>query len=83
MLKAMGINDLLHFDFMDPPPVNTTLTALEEVYSLGALDEEGLFTSTGLRMTHFPMDPPLAKVLLTSVELDCQMKCSLLWPCSV
>jgi HrpA-like RNA helicase len=23
MLKAMGINDLLHFDFMDPPPTNT------------------------------------------------------------
>ena len=34
MLKAMGINDLLHFDFMDPPPTNTMLTALEELYAL-------------------------------------------------
>ncbi|KAJ8606233.1 hypothetical protein MRB53_041105 [Persea americana] len=31
MLKAMGINDLLGFDFMDPPPTNTMLTALEEL----------------------------------------------------
>jgi len=23
LLKAMGINDLINFDFMDPPPVQT------------------------------------------------------------
>jgi ATP-dependent RNA helicase DHX8/PRP22 len=71
MLKAMGINDLLHFDFMDPPPVNTTLTALEELYALGALDEEGLLTRLGRKMTNFPMEPSLAKVLLAAVELGC------------
>ena len=37
MLKAMGINDLIHFDFMDPPPTNTMLTALEGLYALSAL----------------------------------------------
>jgi ATP-dependent RNA helicase DHX8/PRP22 len=29
LLKAMGINDLLNFDFMDPPPVQTLVAALE------------------------------------------------------
>lgn len=71
MLKAMGINDLLNFDFMDRPPINATLTALEELYALGALDEEGLLTSLGRKMTNFPMDPPLAKVVLAAVELGC------------
>ncbi|CRG90899.1 hypothetical protein PISL3812_07945 [Talaromyces islandicus] len=71
MLKAMGINDLLHFDFMDPPPINTTLTALEELYALGALDDEGLLTRLGRKMTSFPMEPSLAKVLLAAVELGC------------
>ena len=28
-LKAMGINDLLHFDFMDSPPVEAMIHALE------------------------------------------------------
>lgn len=37
-LKAMGINDLLGFDFMDPPPAATLVTALEQVRS-----EAGLF----------------------------------------
>lgn len=39
-LKAMGINDLLAFDFMDPPPPATLVSALENLYNLGALDEE-------------------------------------------
>lgn len=71
MLKAMGINDLLHFDFMDPPPVNTMLTALEELYALSALDDEGLLTRLGRRMADFPMDPGLAKTLISAVDLRC------------
>ncbi|KAF5118480.1 hypothetical protein DV454_000527 [Geotrichum candidum] len=71
MLKAMGINDLLHFDFMDPPPANTLLTALEELYALSALDGEGLLTRLGRKMADFPMEPGLAKVLITSTEAKC------------
>ncbi|KAF5008496.1 hypothetical protein FDECE_5229 [Fusarium decemcellulare] len=71
MLKAMGINDLLHFDFMDPPPINTMLTALEELYALSALDDEGLLTRLGRKMADFPMEPSLAKVLIAAVELEC------------
>ncbi|KAK6405339.1 DEAH-box ATP-dependent RNA helicase prp22, partial [Oleoguttula sp. CCFEE 5521] len=71
MLKAMGINDLLGFDFMDPPPTNTMLTALEELYALSALDEEGLLTRLGRRMSDFPMEPSLAKSLIMSIELGC------------
>ncbi|EGP84568.1 uncharacterized protein MYCGRDRAFT_95942 [Zymoseptoria tritici IPO323] len=69
--NAMGINDLLGFDFMDPPPTNTMLTALEELYALSALDDEGLLTRLGRRMADFPMDPALAKSLIMSVDLGC------------
>ncbi|WFC99739.1 RNA helicase [Malassezia yamatoensis] len=71
MLKAMGINDLLHFDFMDPPPAQTMLTALEALYALSALDDEGLLTRLGRKMADFPMDPMMAKTLITSVDLGC------------
>ncbi|KAJ3731962.1 P-loop containing nucleoside triphosphate hydrolase protein [Lentinula guzmanii] len=70
-LKAMGINDLLSFDFMDPPPAPTMLTALESLYALSALDDEGLLTRLGRKMADFPGDPPLAKMLIASVELGC------------
>jgi ATP-dependent RNA helicase DHX8/PRP22 len=70
-LKAMGINDLLGFDFMDPPPVQTMVCAMESLYSLGALDDEGLLTRLGRKMAEFPLEPQLAKMLLTSIILGC------------
>lgn len=70
-LKSMGINDLLSFDFMDPPPAQTLVAALEKLYALGALDEEGLLTRMGRKMAAFPLDPILSKTLISSVELGC------------
>ena len=58
MLKAMGINDLLSFDFIDPAPVPTMLTALEALYALSALDDEvdeGLLTRLGSEEGRFPL----------------------------
>jgi ATP-dependent RNA helicase DHX8/PRP22 len=71
LLKAMGINDILAFDFMDKPPRQTLIAALESLYALNALDEEGLLTKVGRRMAEFPLEPPLSKMLLTSVDLGC------------
>lgn len=70
-LKAMGINDLIRFDFMDPPPIQTLITALEHLYSLGALDDEGLLTRLGRKMAEFPLEPQLSKMLIYSVDLGC------------
>lgn len=71
MLKAMGINDLLNFDFMDPPPHNTLLSALNDLHHLSAIDGEGLLTKLGRNMADFPMEPAMAKVLLNSVDHNC------------
>lgn len=70
-LKAMGVNDLIHFDFMDPPPVQTLITALENLYSLGALDDEGFLTRIGRKMAEFPLEPMLSKMLIVSVDMGC------------
>ncbi|KAJ1526803.1 hypothetical protein ONE63_008374 [Megalurothrips usitatus] len=70
-LKTMGINDLLHFDFMDAPPVESLIMALEQLHSLSALDSEGLLTRLGRRMAEFPLEPNLSKMLIMSVHLQC------------
>ncbi|XP_069683927.1 ATP-dependent RNA helicase DHX8 [Periplaneta americana] len=70
-LKTMGINDLLHFDFMDAPPVESLIMALEQLHSLSALDNEGLLTRLGRRMAEFPLEPNLSKMLIMSVHLNC------------
>lgn len=68
LLKSLGVKDLLDFDFMDPPPQETITTSLFELWSLGALDNLGNLTLLGRRMTPFPMDPPLAKLIITAAE---------------
>ncbi|KAM0850874.1 hypothetical protein ACQ4PT_052768 [Festuca glaucescens] len=70
-MKAMGINELGAFDFMDPPAPQALISAMEQLYSLGALDEEGLLTKLGKKMAEFPQEPPLSKMLLASVDLGC------------
>jgi len=70
-LKAMGINDLIGFDFMDAPPVEAMIHALELLHTLSALDDEGLLTRLGRRMAEFPLEPNLSKMLIMSVDLGC------------
>lgn len=38
---------------------------------LDALDDEGLLTKLGRKMAEFPLDPPVSKMLIASVELEC------------
>lgn len=69
-LKHLGIDDLVHFDFMDPPAPETLMRALELLHYLGAMDEEGELTPIGKAMAEFPLDPPLARILLASTQND-------------
>lgn len=71
MLKALGINDLVHFDFLDPPPHETLVLALEQLYALGALNHHGELTKLGRRMAEFPLDPMMGKMLLASEKYKC------------
>ena len=70
-LKKLGIDDLVHFDFMDPPAPETLMRALELLNYLGALDDEGNITELGDKMAEFPLDPQLAKMLISSPRFSC------------
>jgi pre-mRNA-splicing factor ATP-dependent RNA helicase DHX16 len=66
ILKSLGIEDLVHFDFLDPPSSETLIRALEELYALGALNDQGQLTKLGRRMAEFPVDPKLSKSIIQS-----------------
>jgi pre-mRNA-splicing factor ATP-dependent RNA helicase DHX15/PRP43 len=70
-LKKLGIKDLVHFDFMDPPAPETLMRALELLNYLGALDDEGDLTKVGAMMAEFPLEPSLAKMALVSPQFNC------------
>lgn len=70
-LKKLGIDDLVHFDFMDPLASETLMRALELLNYLAALDDDGNLTDLGAVMAEFPLDPQLAKMLIASCNHNC------------
>ncbi|EPS32569.1 Pre-mRNA-splicing factor ATP-dependent RNA helicase PRP43 [Penicillium oxalicum] len=70
-LKKLGIDDLVHFDLMDPPAPETLMRALEELNYLACLDDDGNLTELGRLASDFPLDPALAVMLISSPEFYC------------
>ncbi|XP_017778028.1 PREDICTED: probable ATP-dependent RNA helicase DHX35 [Nicrophorus vespilloides] len=71
-LKALGISNILEFDFPSPPPLANIKSALEILYALDAIDIRGELTNPlGFNMAEFALDPMYSKVLLSSGEYGC------------
>ena len=70
-LKKLGIDDLVHFDLMDPPAPETLMRALEELNYLACLNDDGDLTPLGRLASEFPLDPSLAVMLISSPEFYC------------
>lgn len=69
--QVLGVDDILAFDFLDPPAEDQSLEALQHLYCLGALDQDGRATDTGRRMSRFPLEPSLSRTLLEAGDLGC------------
>jgi ATP-dependent RNA helicase DDX35 len=71
-LKALGIDDVLHFDYPSPPPVDHMIRALETLHALGCIDDHSKLTvPMGLRAAEFPVDCRMARCLLAAGEAGC------------
>jgi HrpA-like RNA helicase len=69
-LKALGIDNVLRFNFPSSPPSKSLLSALELLYALGAINDNGELTNPlGLMMAEIPLDPVFAKCIIASGEI--------------
>ncbi|KAB0399044.1 hypothetical protein E2I00_004185, partial [Balaenoptera physalus] len=74
-LKALGIDNILRFHFMSPPPAQSMVQALELLYALGGLDKDCRLTEPlGMRIAEFPLNPMFAKMLLESGNFGCSQE---------
>lgn len=71
LLKSLGVQDLLQFHFMDPPPQDNILNSLYQLWILGALDHTGTLTPLGRQMAEFPLDPPQCQMLIVADRMKC------------
>ncbi|KAH8678087.1 P-loop containing nucleoside triphosphate hydrolase protein [Xylariales sp. PMI_506] len=71
-LKALGIDNVVRFDYLTSPPAELLMKATEVLFSLGALDEYAKLTRPlGLRMAELAVEPMMAKTLLTAPTFGC------------
>ncbi|KAI2631695.1 P-loop containing nucleoside triphosphate hydrolase protein [Xylaria nigripes] len=71
-LKALGIDNVVRFEYLTPPPAELMIKATELLYSLGALDEYAKLTRPlGMRMAELAVEPMMAKTLLSAPSFDC------------
>ncbi|KAK6589868.1 Prp16p pre-mRNA splicing family SFII helicase [Cryptosporidium xiaoi] len=71
LLKTLGSEDIFSFPFIDPPSQSSIVLSLFNLWSLGALDDKGNLTELGIKMSRYPLDPPLSKALITAKDLNC------------
>ncbi|KND02764.1 ATP-dependent helicase HrpA [Spizellomyces punctatus DAOM BR117] len=71
LLKASGVDDVVGFDYMDRPSRDSIIRALEQLYALGALNDDGRLSSLGRQMAELPLDPVYSKILIQSKAFKC------------
>ncbi|XP_071930554.1 probable pre-mRNA-splicing factor ATP-dependent RNA helicase DEAH9 isoform X6 [Coffea arabica] len=71
-LKALGIDNILGFDWLASPSSEAMIRALEVLYSLGVLDSDAKLTSPdGFQVAEIPLDPMISKTILASNQYGC------------
>ncbi|KAF9157020.1 DEAH-box ATP-dependent RNA helicase prp22 [Actinomortierella ambigua] len=70
-LKSLGIVDINGFEFLDRPHQGELMSALRELYLIGAIDRFGQMTEVGMEMVQYPCSPLLARVMVEAEHLGC------------
>lgn len=71
-LKALGIDNILRFAFLSPPPAANLVRGIELLFALGAVDKNAHLTNPlGIRMAELPLPPMLGCAVLASGDLGC------------
>lgn len=73
-LMALGIPDVMNFDFMSKPSPEAIRSAVEQLDLLGAVErreEQVSLTALGKKMASFPLEPRYAKTILLSPDFSC------------
>eukprot|EP00347_Sterkiella_histriomuscorum_P017631 403348600 len=68
-LKSMGINDVIEFDYLDSPDLDTIEHALKTLYYLEAINKHGELTNLGEELSKFPLEPTYTKSLFAYHQL--------------
>ncbi|KAF8515694.1 P-loop containing nucleoside triphosphate hydrolase protein [Hysterangium stoloniferum] len=70
-LKALGIDDLMKFEWVTGPPAESVLRALEHLVAAGMVAEDGGLTPAGEKVAECPVEVSVARMLFSSKDYKC------------
>ncbi|XP_054167510.1 ATP-dependent RNA helicase DHX33-like [Oppia nitens] len=73
-LIAIGINDVMSFDFIDKPSQENIINAIQQLIHFGAIEDKNnlyYMTDTGKSMVLFPVEPKYSKIIISSKLHHC------------
>ncbi len=70
-MKALRLEDIDAFPFLDPPPRRAIADGLALLAELGAIDDHHALTPIGQRLSRLPVDPRIGRMLLEAAERRC------------
>lgn len=70
-MKALGLGEIEHFPFLDPPRAGMIREGYQTLLELGAVDDHGQMTSLGKELSRLPVDPRLGRMILAARHEQC------------
>lgn len=73
-MLSLDLGEISDFPFVQPPDnrnINDGIRLLEELAAINHIKGATSLTKAGRSLSRFPIDPRLAKMVLTSIELGC------------
>ena len=70
-LKALGIDDIMKFEWVSAPSSEAVIRALERLARSGMIGEDGRLTQIGAKVAELGVDISIASMLWKSKEMKC------------
>ena len=77
-MKALRLDDIERFPFLDPPPRKAISDGYALLHELGAVDEAQTLTEVGRQLSLLPVDPRIGRMLLAARQFDCLREVTLI-----
>ena len=69
--KTLKLGRVEEFPFIDPPRPESIRDGYRTLFEIGAIDERNELTPMGRRLSRFPVDPRIARIILAGDHFGC------------
>jgi ATP-dependent helicase HrpA len=70
-MAALDLGPIDEFPFLEPPTTRQIADGYQQLFELGAIDDQRRLTRLGRELARLPVDPRIGRMLVAAREFDC------------